>query len=160
MRQIKAEKITKENFNKFGEFYNYLEPEGNNFGIFYPDHIVYPVSGQMPIGFSAMVSPKPDKRIISVVECHNHTCEIVVPLDDDIIVHVAPCSKEIVPEKTEAFIVKKGQAVKFNVGVWHKAPMPLNNDEVHMLIVLPERTYMNDINVVEYEKEDQIEIIV
>lgn len=160
MRQIKAEQITKENFSEFGDFYDYLKPEGNNFGIFYPDHIVYPVSGAMPLGFSAMVNKKPEKRIIDVVEYHNYTCEIVIPLDDDIVIHAAPCSKDIVPEKTKAFIVKKGQAVKFNAGVWHKAPTPLNNEEVHMLIVLPERTYMNDINVVQYKKEDQIEIIV
>lgn len=159
MRKIKAGKITKENFSKFGEVYSYLEPTGNNFGTFYPDPIKYPVSGNVPVAFSAMVNRKPERYVVSAVEYHNYTCEIIIPLDDDIIVHVAPCSKNIVPEKTEAFIVPKGTAVKLNTGVWHKGPMPVNNDEVHILIVLPERTYMNDINVVEYEEEDQMEII-
>ncbi|MCI1944216.1 ureidoglycolate lyase [Clostridium luticellarii] len=160
MRKIKAKKITLESFKEFGEFYSYLRPTGNNFGIFYPDTIKYPVSGNIPVAFSAMVNEKPEKYIVSAVEYHNYTCEIILPLDDDIIVHVAPCAKNIVPEKTEAFIVPKGTAVKINTGVWHKAPMPVHNDRVHMLIVLPERTYMNDINVVEYKEEDKIEITI
>lgn len=37
--------------------------------------------------------------------------------------------------------------------------LPLNREQVHVLIVLPERIYMNDCTVVTYQEEDQMEIV-
>ena len=80
-------------------------------------------------------------------------------MDDDAVINVAPPSKKPVPELTEAFIVPKGTIVKLNVGVWHLAPIPVNNEIMHVMIVLPERVYANDCTVVQYELDDQIEIV-
>ena len=79
-------------------------------------------------------------------------------MDDDVILHVAPASKEPVPQLTEAFLVPKGTAVRLNPGVWHLAALPVNLDVAHVLIVLPERTYHNDCIVVDYAEEDWTEI--
>lgn len=158
MRKIKAKPISIENFNKYGSFYSITEPTGNNLGSFYHDHVLFPVSGNMPVAFSALVSNKPEKMIVSAAEYHNTTSEGILALDDDIVIHVAPPSNKPVPELTEAFIVPKGTMVILNVGVWHLAALPINKEEVHILIVLPERTYFNDCTVVEYTSEEQIEI--
>jgi ureidoglycolate lyase len=110
------------------------------------------------MAFSTLLAKKAEKIVVSVVEYHNTTGEVILPVDGDVVIHVAPASKQPVPEKTEAFIVPKGTLVKLNTGVWHKAPTAINNDIVHLMIALPERTYVNDCTVIEYKEEDQIEI--
>ena len=97
--------------------------------------------------------------IVTAAEYHNTTAEILLPLDGDIVIHVAPPSNKPVPELTEAFYVPKGTMVKLNTGVWHLAPFAMDLDEVHVLIALPERIYFNDCIVVDYEKEQYIEIV-
>ncbi|WP_069998975.1 ureidoglycolate lyase [Cellulosilyticum sp. I15G10I2] len=158
MRKIQAKPISAENFKSYGSFYSITHPTGHNLGDFYHDHVLFPVSGDMPIAFSALVSKKPEKMIVTAAEYHNTTAEGVLPLDADVILHVAPPSNKPVPELTEAFIVPMGTMVKLNTGVWHLAALPIDKEEVHVLIVLPERIYFNDCTIVEYATEDQIEI--
>ena len=159
MRQIKAQKLTAEAFSKYGSFYDLVNPEGCSLGAFYNDKVALPVSGQVPVTFSSLKMEKPEKLIVDAAEFHNYTGEGILPLDGDVVIHVAPPTKEPVPELTEAFIVPKGTVVKLNTGVWHLAPLPIKEDVVHILIVLPERVYANDCTVVEYPEEDQMEII-
>ena len=52
----------------------------------------------------------------------------------------------------------KGTAVRLNPGVWHLAALPVNLEEGHVLIVLPERTYKNDCVVVDYPEADWVKI--
>lgn len=158
MRTLKAQLISKENFSLYGTFSNMLEPKGNHLGSFYHDGVLFPVSGNMPLAFSTLVSDKQEPMVITSAEYHNYTGEGVLPLDDDVVIHVAPPSNKPVPDLTEAFIVPKGTFVFLNAGVWHLAALPVHKDTVHILIALPERTYFNDCTVVEYAPEDQFEI--
>lgn len=158
MRTIKAQKLTAEAFSKYGAFYNLVEPAGNALGSFFNDKVALPVSGNVPVTFSSLVTEKADKMIINSAEYHNYTGEGILPLDGDVVIHVAPPTKDPVPELTEAFVVPKGTVVKLNTGVWHLGPMPVEEDVVHVLIVLPERVYANDCYVVDYPEEDWIEI--
>ena len=160
MRKITAKKLTNENFREYGEFYDMIHPRGNHIGDFYRDHVLFHSCGRMPVGFSTYVATKADKMIVSQAEFHDYTPEISMPLDGDIVLHVAPASKEPVPKLTEAFIVPKGTLVKLNPGVWHLAAMPIKDKKVNVMIVLPERTYKNDCIVVDYDPKDYIEIIV
>ncbi len=159
MRSIQAKKITAENFASYGMFTDILRPKGHSLGNFYNDKVLLPVSGTMPIAFSSLVIDKQEKMIVKEAEYHNTTGEGILVLDDDVVMHVAPASKEPVPKLTEAFIVPKGTMVKINTGVWHMGVFPINEEKVHVLIVLPERIYKNDCTVVTYEEEDQMEII-
>lgn len=159
MRTIKAKPITVEDFAPYGSFASILEPSGSSIGSFYNDKVLLSVSGDRPIAFSPLVVDKPEKMIITEAEYHNTTGEGVLPLDDDVVLHVAPASKGPVPELTEAFIVPKGTIVQLKTGVWHLSALPINKEQVHVLIVLPERIYMNDCIVVQYPEEDQIEIV-
>lgn len=158
MRTIHAVPITVENFQLYGSFTKVLEPSGFSLGDFYPDKCRFPVNGQLPITFSPLETRKPEKMVVTTAEYHNFTCEGVIPMDDDVVLHVAPASKDPVPELTEAFLVPKGTAVRLNPGVWHLAALPVNLDVAHVLIVLPERTYQNDCIVVDYAPEDWVEI--
>ena len=159
MRQIKAQKLTHEAFSKYGTFYDLVHPTGNALGAFFNDKVTLPVGGEVPVAFSSLEMEKPEKMIVDAAEFHNYTGEVLLPLDDDVVIHVAPPTKEPVPELTEAFIVPKGTVAKLNTGVWHLAPLPINEAKAHILIVLPERIYANDCTVVDYKEEDQIEIV-
>ena len=76
------------------------------------------------------------------------------------IIHVAPASAGTpVPELTKAFIVPKGHMVKINAAIWHLCPLPVNNDVLHAMIILPECTYANDCTVVEFEEKDWFKIV-
>ena len=161
MRSIKAEKLTHESYAPFGTFYAMAEPEGyslkGELHCFYPDRLTeaWPVR----VGFSPITVKKPEKMIITSVEYHTTTPEIIMPLNDDMIIHVAPASAGTpVPELAKAFIVPKNVMVKINTAVWHLCPLPVHEEELKALIVLPECTYQNDCTVVELKLEEQFEI--
>ena len=163
MRQIKAVPITAENFRPYGSFASMLNPTGNCFpgdATFYPDQVELNVQGGRPVTFSPLTVKKPERMIVSQAEYHNYTGEGVFVIDDDAIIHVAPPSNHvIVPEKTEAFIVPKGTLVKLNAGVWHLAALPVHNELLHVMIILPERVYANDCIVCDYPEDRQVEIV-
>ena len=161
MRTIKAEKLTRDAFAPFGMFYSMTDPEGyslkGELHCFYPDRLTeaWPVR----VGFSPITVKKPEKMIITSVEYHTTTPEIIMPLNDDMIIHVAPASAGTpVPELAKAFIVPKNVMVKINTAVWHLCPLPVHEEELKALIVLPECTYQNDCTVVELKPEEQFEI--
>lgn len=158
MRTIKAKPITVEAFAPYGSFIKGLEPSGHHMGDFYNDQVVFPVSGVMPLGFSLLIQHKRDRNIVTGAEYHNTTGEGMVFLDDDAVIHVAPASAEPAPQLTEAFIVPKGTMVAIKTGVWHMGAVPLHKEELHMLIILPERVYVNDCTVAEYDEQDYVEI--
>lgn len=158
MKTIKAKPITVENFSYYGQFTNLLDPQGYSLGDFFHDRVRMNMAGNMNLAFSPLVVHKSEPRIVSQAEYHNTTQEGILCLDDDVILHVAPPSKEPVPELTEAFIVPRGTLVCLNLGVWHLSAMPINLDTAHVLIVLPERIYLNDCIVVDYPEERQVRI--
>ena len=162
MRKIKLEKLTKEAFAPFGIYYEMLNPEGyalcGELHRFYPDRFTIPgVSGAL--AFSPICVRKPDEMLVTQIEYHTTTCEVIIPLNDDMILHVAPPSAgKPLPEYTRAFLVPKGTAVKLNTCVWHLAPLPANLDELSAIIVLPEATYMNDCIVVDLKDDEKFVI--
>ena len=163
MKTIKALPITHENFRPYGTFASMLDPKGNCFpgdATFYPDQVELNVQGGRPVTFSPLTVKKPERMIVTQAEYHNYTGEGVFVIDDDAVIHVAPPSNHvIVPELTEAFIVPKGTLVKLNTGVWHLAALPVHNDLLHVMIILPERVYANDCTVCQYPEDRQVEIV-
>ena len=163
MKTIKALPITHENFRPYGTFASMLDPKGNCFpgdATFYPDQVELNVQGGRPVTFSPLTVKKPERMIVTQAEYHNYTGEGVFVIDDDAVIHVAPPSNHvIVPELTGVFIVPKGTLVKLNTGVWHLAALPVHNDLLHVMIILPERVYANDCTVCQYPEDRQVEIV-
>ena len=93
MYTIKAKPITIENFKPYGTFASMLEPTGPSLGDFYNDQVEFPVSGNIPIAFSPLVVHK-GEMLVTMAEYHDTTCEGVLPMDDDVVLHVAPATKE------------------------------------------------------------------
>ncbi len=162
MKTIKAEPITNEAFAPFGQFYTMDKPEGyalcGEIHKFYPDRVN--ADSTHRVGYSPIVVKKPEKMIITQQEYHTTTWEMILPLDDDMILHVAPASAGTpVTDLAKAFIVPKHTLVKMNAAIWHLAPLPANNEQLTAMIILPECTYANDCTVVDLSEEQQFEIV-
>lgn len=156
MRLIKAEPITLEAYAPYGTFYSMTDPKGYSLNgeihRFFPDRMTE--SCMSRVAFSPILVKKPEIMKITQAEYHTTTPEMILPLNDDMIIHVAPASAgNPVPERTEAFIVPRGTLVKINTAIWHLAPLPVHEDELQAMIVLPECTYANDCTVVDYPEE-------
>jgi len=159
MRTVKAVPITHENFAPYGQFYKMDEPKGyamcGEIHKFFPDRIT--ADSQHRVGFSPIVVKKPEKMIITQQEYHTTTWEMILPMDDDMILHVAPASAgKPVPELAEAFIVPKHTLVKLNAAIWHLAPLPATKEQMAAMIILPECTYANDCTVVDLPEPFEI----
>ena len=163
MKKIQALPITHENFAPFGQCYPMAAPEGyplcGEIHQFFPDRLV--ADSPRRVGYSPIVVNKPEKMIITQQEYHNTTWEMILPLDDDMIIHCAPASAGTpVGHLSQAFIVPKGALVKLNTAIWHLAPLPATKERLTAMIILPECTYALDCTVVDLPLEQQFEIVV
>ena len=162
MRQVNVEALTHEAFAPFGQFYPMTSPQGyalcGKLHQFFPDRLT--ADSNHRVGYSPILVKKPKKMIITQQEYHTTTWEMLLPLNDDMILHVAPASAGTpVTHLARAFLVPKNTLVKLNAAIWHLAPLPVNNDLLHIMIVLPERVYANDCIVCDYPEEDWFEIV-
>lgn len=161
MRTIKAVPITHENFAPFGQFYTMDAPAGyalcGQLHRFFPDRLV--ADSNHRVGYSPILVKKPEKMVITQQEYHTTTWEMILPMNDDMILHCAPASAGTpVTEYAQAFIVPKHTLVKMNAAIWHLAPLPATKEELAAMIILPECTYANDCTVVDLAPEQQFEI--
>lgn len=162
MRAVPADRITHESIAPYGAMVNFLEPLGFSLDgalhRFFPDRVM--VRSEDDFAFSPLSVKKPQKMVINAMEMHELADEIILPLDDDVVVHVAPTTPgKPDTSKAEAFVVPKGTLVKLNRGVWHLAPLPVNLPAAHILIGLPQRTYALDCQVVSLRENERFEII-
>ena len=124
---------------------------------FFPDRLT--ADSNHRVGYSPIVVKKPEKMVITQQEYHTTTWEMILPLDDDMILHVAPASAGTpVTQLAQAFLVPKHTLVKMNSAIWHLAPLPAYKDRLTAMIILPECTYANDCTVVDLPPEQQFEI--
>ena len=162
MRQVKVEALTAEAFAPFGQFYTMDQPRGyalcGELHQFFPDRLV--ADSTHRVGYSPILVKKPEKMVITQQEYHTTTWEMILPLNDDMILHVAPASAGTpVTDLAQAFLVPRNTLIKMNAAIWHLAPLPANEDELSAIIILPECTYANDCTVVDLKPEEQFEVV-
>lgn len=162
MKQFKVQPLTAEAFAPFGTFTSVLDPKGDSLSgpthKFYRDSSKFYSNFNMPVGFSPIAVQK-SELVIKALEYHNLTCEGIMPVNDDAIVHVSPATGGT-PDvnATKVFLVPKGTIITLFPGVWHLCPLPATQPQLNALIVLPERAYMNDFTLVELGEDDYFEI--
>ena len=163
-REITYRKVSPESFAVFGTCANMVKPSGPKLGAepveFYRDMVLSHLGATQVASFSiCRVVRRP--FVIDVSEFHDTCCEIVLPLDGDVIMHVAPAGpeKEFPLDSAQAFLVPRGTVCCLRPGVWHHAPFAFGAEAVNCLIVLPERTYMNDCKVWPLPKKDHVKIV-
>lgn len=162
MNKIKVQPITHEDFAPYGQFYTVDNPMGyalcGELHQFFPDRLT--ADSLHRVGYSTILVKKPERMVVTAVEYHTTTWEMILPLNGDMILHVAPASAGTpVTHLTKAFLVPKNTLIKMNAAIWHLAPLPANADELAAMIILPECTYVNDCTVVDLTPEQQFEII-
>jgi ureidoglycolate lyase len=159
-KEVKVKELTVEAFKPYGSYANMVKPTGPKMGGFHPDMAVMTLGQANEAAFSVTQVLKKE-NIIDAMECHNRTGEGILPLDGDVLVHVAPASRtdKVPMDQVEVFRVPKGTLLILRPGVWHCAPFAEKADVVNVLVVLPERTYANDIYFYMVPKDDQIRIV-
>jgi ureidoglycolate lyase len=121
---------------------------------------------QQDLGSSTIASfstcrVEPRELVVDVTEYHTAAGEGILPLDNDVLIHVAPATAAdagVPLDKIVVFRVPQGTMVVLRPGVWHHAPFSPNDKPANVLIVLPERTYANDCKVFQLEEPDKIAI--
>ncbi len=164
MRTIKVEQLTLEAYKPFGTYANLINPTDEKLGSkpveFFRDQLQIDVNSNNMFSYSCCrVEKRP--MIIDILEYHSKCGEVVLPLDNDILLQVAPATGNNDPlplDKMRVFFVPKGTAITIKPGVWHWGPFTPNDQPANILINLPERTYANDCIVVNLEEKDFITI--
>lgn len=163
MKTLKVQPLSLEKFSKYGSYVNMLDPATCKLGSkpieFYRDMLQLDVGGAQPSFSICRVEKR--EPVIDVSEYHNDTCEGIMPLDAPVYIHVAPANGgEKVPLKQmEVFLVPQGTFVALRRGVWHHAPFTTGSKAANVLIVLPERTYVNDCVVHKISAKDRLKIV-
>jgi ureidoglycolate lyase len=81
-------------------------------------------------------------------EHHARAAEVILPLDGECAVYVAPPSQR--PDGFRAFRVAAGAGVVLDPGVWHGAPLALDRP-LSAVVLLPEGTGGEDTVVTRFE---------
>jgi len=163
MRKTRIQKLSYESFSRYGMFANMVNPQADKIGRepveFFRDMVRLDLGTRTIASFSiCRVTKRP--AVVDVTEFHNHSGEAILPLDADILIHVAPATPagKVPLDEIEVFHVPKGTLVSLYPGVWHHAPFAYNADVANVLIVLPERTYAIDCHVTEIPEKERVEI--
>jgi ureidoglycolate lyase len=162
MHSVKIEQLTAESFLPFGFFGKIIDPVGSTprpVG-FYPDIVQQNLGQTSIVSYSTCRVEKRD-MVINVSEYHTACGEGILPLDNDILIHVGPATHPrmgLPVDKIRVFRVPQGTMVTLRPGVWHCAPFTVNDRPANVLIALPERTYANDCVFVKHEETDHIAI--
>jgi ureidoglycolate lyase len=164
MKEISYGRLTVEGFAKFGAYANVINPSGPHLGAepieFYRDIVQSGIGQDSVVSFGVCrVMKRP--FVMNVSEYHDLCCETVLPLDGDILMHVAPAvpEKEFPFDLAEVFHVPKGTIAILRPGVWHHAPYAFRCDCVNCLIALPERSYVRDCKVYEFPADRHLKIV-
>jgi len=164
MRTIQAKELSVEDFMPFGTYAHLVDPDAEKIGAapieFFRDMVQQDLGHARIASFSTCRVEKRD-RVIDVAEYHTATGEGILPLDNDVLIHVGPATPvdaDVPLDKFMVFRVPKGTMVVLRPGVWHHAPFTTDEHPANVLIVLPERTYANDCKVVELEEQERITI--
>jgi len=163
MPRAKIESLTWESFEPYGYFNTMIDPKTERIGTppveFYRDILQLDLGLVTKASFSVCrVEKRPE--VVDVTEYHNSCGEALLPLDNDILIHVAPATANgVVPcDRVRVFSVPRGTLIVLRPGVWHHAPIVDKGEFANVLIVLPERAYASDCQVFHLEGDQQVTI--
>jgi ureidoglycolate lyase len=165
MRTITAQPLSAAAFRQYGTFQNLLDHEELAAASvqkkgFFPDLI--------PLNFGSTTLPtvsvchveREEKNIITFAEAHRYTCEGLLPLDAGVIIYVGRVIRgDLSPETIEAFLVPRGTFVKLEPLILHGRQFVTEAPQAHILCMLPQRTYHNDMIFTALGDQDKVEVI-
>lgn len=167
MKTIQAKPLTADAFAKYGSFVNLLDDGELATRSVFPQNFFADV---LTLNFGTTTLPsvsvcqvrKQERNVIRALECHKFTCEGLLPLDGDVVIFVgtpAP-GAAFSTDTVEAFLVPQGTFVKLNPLILHGTQFPVREGLTHVLCMLPERTFMNDMLMERLSEEQQAEVVI
>ena len=86
-------------------------------------------------------------RVVSKMERHLRTSEVLFPLRGDSVLVVAAAGDTLgTTSGLRAFRLPVGKAVVMNVGTWHWIPFPLAEADSHILVLFRDGTGADDLD--------------
>ena len=163
MRKIRVRELDRDAFDVYGSYQQLINPKTEKIGAapieFFRDMLQLNL-GSVPTASISVCRVRRRPFVIDTVEYHDGSSEGILPLDGDVIIHLAPATPpgQIPLDRFEAFRVPAGTFVALRPGVWHHAAYAVKREVVNVLIVLPERAYALDCEASKLPEKDQIEI--
>jgi ureidoglycolate lyase len=169
MRELKYRRLDPAAFAPYGSYADMIEPDAAGRAAprigaapieFFRDRLQSGIGADTTVSFGVCrVTRRPP--VIDASEYHDGSCEALMPIDGDVLVHVAPAvpGDRFPSEQAEVFLVPKGTMVVLRPGVWHHGPFTLGTDRVSCLVALPERLYARDCHGVTIPEEDRIRVV-
>ena len=164
MRKVAYQELSTESFSKYGTFKNMINPTGEKLGEenseFYRDLIQLDIGLFTTASFS-VTHIKERPRIIDAMEYHHNSGEMNLPLDGDVLLHVAPASPPGVfpADKIEVFRIPKGTMVSLRRGVWHLGPYVCGCEVANVVVGVQERAYAEDCFMYHLREDEQVLIV-
>ena len=161
MREIHIKPLDRDNFHKYGDYYDLFDlPDADpgRSSQFFPDLMTMRLHDRGATGIGISLA-RPCPMIIERVEIHQYAGEGLLPLDGDCVVFVGKQWRELTSDHIEAFLVPKGTFITFRPGVVHGRQFAAGDAPVHVMVLLPERTYYDDAVPLPLEIEAQIKIV-
>ncbi|MCL2092570.1 MAG: DUF4867 family protein [Treponema sp.] len=164
--QIKVQELSPEKFRQYGTYQNLLDDDSlaiasvNKRGFFADVMTLNFGQDTMPSVCVCTVKKEEGPMMIGFVECHGKTCEGLLPLDTDVIIFVGRLvRREFSTETLEAFRVPKGTFVKLEPLIVHGRQFVTKADDAHILCMLPQRTFYNDMVAKMLPENERVEIV-
>ena len=169
MREIRYRELNREAFSRYGSFAAMAEPDGEGDNPpklgsppveFFRDLLQSGLGLDTVASFGVCrVSRRPS--IVDASEFHDSSCEALLPLDADVVIHVAAATSgaRFPSELVEAFLLPRGTMAVLRPGVWHHGPFVLGAERASCLVALPERLYARDCTEISIPESDRVRIV-
>jgi ureidoglycolate lyase len=169
MRELKYRRLDPAAFAPYGSYAAMIDPEAGRRSAprlgeppveFFRDLIQSGIGADTTVSFGVCRVTR-RQPVIDASEYHDASCEALMPIDGDVLVHVAPAvpGDRFPAEQAEVYLVPKGTMVVLRPGVWHHGPFALGVERVSCLVALPERLYARDCHGVVVPAEDRIRVV-
>lgn len=86
-------------------------------------------------------------KIVVEMERHHDTSEVIVALDGDMVMALAPADDDLQDHtRIRAFLIRQGEAIVMAPGTWHWIPFPCENRDTHALVLFKDGTGADDLH--------------
>ncbi len=144
MRKIQSNPITADNFKSFGQIVTMPAAEPTSQAEdykFWSDIAHYFIEGETEIGICTVYQQS--DTIISALERHLHTPEILIPIDAPFALPLLKDGEP--PDQLKTFRVNVGEAVVVDKEVWHGPCLPVGKKESSYFVIFRRNTPHEDV---------------
>jgi len=146
-----TEPINETNFKTFGRVVILPQKDPTSQAAdykFWSDIANYKIEGETEIGLCTVYKQNEDS--ISGMERHLNTPEILIPVDSPFILPLLIEGDYV--DQAKAYVVKPGEAVVIDPGVWHGACLPVGAERATYFVIFRRKTPFEDVEKKEIEK--------